>query len=1152
MAGFFRERAAIEERYAADLAKLAKRTLNEKIEPEYTGTVANLWTELTNTTAASAKSRANLAAEIAKIEAAFKGRCERDALGEWSKVKQGMGALSPNYESEFLKLTRDYADKMTKLERLDTKAKKKAGTQVDKKTQEAQNAVEASDTDQKFEQMDRQRLEYIKATILEYATAEEAAGASASRNATGLSSYCAGFEVDAEINDFCRTKGTKFVDSSSALPRTASGLRADFVAGFCNGSTAMVDADGFTIRPDTTADPFKTSTSIESKLDADDNSDEEHKPQSKIKVSIKDKAIVEDPKDANDAILSIAAKLPAPTARTGPLAGRARTRTHTQSSSPGSITLNTATTTSTSFSNAFSNSPISVDSTILQFEASIQEIINVLQVDGAVDKILITGEISFQAKGVLPAHVPVNTVAHLHIHRSESLGQIVPNETFIIASPTGQSGHYTINLSAVAALGNATVQLFKYLVLTELPGEFSPLAIKPLWKIEDTQSSLLLMVETNKELLRRLEVQDLVITAPIQGGGEIGAVQTKPVGAWDLDKRCIQWHLSDLVNSSAADHVSVESTRGSLKNKTAAPESASKKPAQTPSKTGKAGKDAVTATEQPSVDKKKKKKPSIQPSTADGHKHSSSNNGTSINGTAAAALVDMDIDAGGNGHADADADTRPETDVVRRATTGLDLAFVPVWHKIATAGGLLSPCKPIFTIDSKNFFCGGAEAKMFMVETGLCVRTYTLPSTLPKRTRTISSMQINPHNQAQIYALYDDGILVLWDISTAQFLQSWETGFEGTSELAVHPNRSNHVLFIARETMQTRSMARSDNSQDHKPRMNQPRGYRSDVQFHGRTVLVGYKLHKREAYIVDDAPSDPVGISLFGFAQYGSMVVAASRTAFYLTSLNDRESMKIHRRFPVADRITALAVNPTQPFIATGDSIGRINLWYCFNLADNQKAISSLLHWHAFGVNYMAFSPDGTYLISGGEEAVLVLWQLETGNKQFIPRLDSEIRNISISADQMYYAATLKNNCIVIISAANMAIKQTIAGIKCASINRINYPLLTGIVLDPRTSALVLNGAPGTLQFYDFLSDRSITEVEVSARNRITRNDEGEILRPHIHHVQFSVDGSWMATIDVRQHEEFDSEIYLKFWKYSSDTGGYIANTRADAPHSME
>lgn len=30
------------------------------------------------------------------------------------------------------------------------------------------------------------------------------------------------------------------------------------------------------------------------------------------------------------------------------------------------------------------------------------------------------------------------------------------------------------------------------------------------------------------------------------------------------------------------------------------------------------------------------------------------------------------------------------------------------------------------------------------------------------------------------------------------------------------------------------------------------------------------------------------------------------------------------------------------------------------------------LHWHAGPVNSLAFSPDGTYLLSGGREAVLV------------------------------------------------------------------------------------------------------------------------------------------------------------------------------------
>ena len=44
------------------------------------------------------------------------------------------------------------------------------------------------------------------------------------------------------------------------------------------------------------------------------------------------------------------------------------------------------------------------------------------------------------------------------------------------------------------------------------------------------------------------------------------------------------------------------------------------------------------------------------------------------------------------------------------------------------------------------------------------------------------------------------------------------------------------------------------------------------------------------------------------------------------------------------------------------------------------------LHWHPAPVGCLTFSPDTTYLLSGGREGVLVLWQLETNRPNFLPR----------------------------------------------------------------------------------------------------------------------------------------------------------------------
>ncbi|RUS25040.1 WD40-repeat-containing domain protein [Jimgerdemannia flammicorona] len=251
------------------------------------------------------------------------------------------------------------------------------------------------------------------------------------------------------------------------------------------------------------------------------------------------------------------------------------------------------------------------------------------------------------------------------------------------------------------------------------------------------------------------------------------------------------------------------------------------------------------------------------------------------------------------------------------------------------------------------------------------------------------------------------------------------------------------------------------------------------------------------------------------------------------------------------ERITCLASHPTEPCVATGDDRGRITLWYCFTAATVKKPVTSTLHWHAHQVNYMTFTADGVYLLSGGEEAVLVIWQLETGHRQYLPRLGSEIRSITVSPDQSLYALGHLDNSVRVFNALDLDIKQAIQGLKYAQTDHLTNPLSTGLVIEPRNHHVVLNGVPGTLQFYNAYTDRHVLELEVTPRNKASRTDDKEIVQPHVDLVAFWGRGEWMATVDSRDDGETTPELYLKFWRWDPDAQSYTLNTRVDAPHAV-
>ncbi|KAF9152489.1 WD repeat-containing protein 75, partial [Actinomortierella ambigua] len=257
------------------------------------------------------------------------------------------------------------------------------------------------------------------------------------------------------------------------------------------------------------------------------------------------------------------------------------------------------------------------------------------------------------------------------------------------------------------------------------------------------------------------------------------------------------------------------------------------------------------------------------------------------------------------------------------------------------------------------------------------------------------------------------------------------------------------------------------------------------------------------------------------------------------------------RCYLTPERITALAFHPTEGCIATGDERGRITLWYCFG-KNADRPITTVMHWHAHKVASLTFTSDGSYLLSGGEESVLVIWQLATGFKQFLPRLGSEIKHITVSPDQSLYAIGHQDNSVNVIRSMDLKIKTVIQGLKFPHVggHASSNPLNIGLIVEPRQGHVVLNGLPGTLQFYDPIKEQHIMELEISPRNKVSRADEKEIVPPQVLHCAFSSDGRWMATVDGRDDHETTPELYLKFWEYNEDAHTYVLNTRVDNPHA--
>lgn len=204
----------------------------------------------------------------------------------------------------------------------------------------------------------------------------------------------------------------------------------------------------------------------------------------------------------------------------------------------------------------------------------------------------------------------------------------------------------------------------------------------------------------------------------------------------------------------------------------------------------------------------------------------------------------------------------------------------------------------------------------------------------------------------------------------------------------------------------------------------------------------------------------------------GCILIVTTPSRISLIPVADLESGWVVIR--ATDPLTTIVVHPTDHFIAVGSVKGKIHFYYCLDpiwWAERAKAQrekgeknavpapspSVTLHWHAHAVGALQFTANGAYLLSGGEEAVLVNWQLRsTGQKDFLPRLGAPIIGMTLSPKSaerdQEIAITLRDGTILFVANQNMSIKRSIAGIKwgksdsfpyfCCILKALQMPLL--------------------------------------------------------------------------------------------------------------
>ena len=109
--------------------------------------------------------------------------------------------------------------------------------------------------------------------------------------------------------------------------------------------------------------------------------------------------------------------------------------------------------------------------------------------------------------------------------------------------------------------------------------------------------------------------------------------------------------------------------------------------------------------------------------------------------------------------------------------------------------------------------------------------------------------------------------------------------------------------------------------------------------------------------------------------------------------------------------------------IALGDSSGKIHF---IQDITNKNYILYTKHWHSHGISDLTLDLNNDYLYSCGQEGVVVIWNIHTWVKTFLPRLGEPILGIRVGLNSENLICYLKNNSIIFLSLTKMKIIDAI------------------------------------------------------------------------------------------------------------------------------
>lgn len=421
----------------------------------------------------------------------------------------------------------------------------------------------------------------------------------------------------------------------------------------------------------------------------------------------------------------------------------------------------------------------------------------------------------------------------------------------------------------------------------------------------------------------------------------------------------------------------------------------------------------------------------------------------------------------------------------------------------------------------------------------------------------VTALALHPHNALQLLAAYADGKVLTWDFCDEKILQTvdakvpilWMQSSTTCPSMLIMVVAGHAPSQIARKVEKKAEEAQDAATTEAK----MPTMLWSLIEFNLKRKRRGRSLVEQGKIAFTSASmhsyDDPTEVS--GFAG-DYVVVAAGDRVFTVrldkpTDVNNRQQrvFTVERIAHLRD-VTCVAVSAKEPEFSLGDSIGQIYRYH----GPKQQLSNAKMHWHSHAVHCLTYSSDGKFLVSGGEECVLVSWHLESGRRAYLPRLSAPLSLIATRAEGAGYAVALEDHMLFQYNHITKEEEWHSLGLARSGESAQHTLPSRQLVFDPVTLSLPLNGlsSAGVLQFYDAYKDRVLQSLALTERNQVTRTENEEIPQSIAQQIGFSPSGQELVTLQQIGKNNSGDEQTLRFWTRRAD-GTFFVNTAIDSPH---